>query len=93
MDLTDDTKCKHLFISEPQESNTAFNLGNQTLKLYDFEVRRARDIGGYWATCKELHANTQAPNMKELEKSIIECANLMFEVLTDGVKSSFANIR
>jgi predicted RNase H-like HicB family nuclease len=75
---------KHILVTRPITTTTSGN-DNSTFKgkLYDFEVRRARNVGGYWATCKELNANTQAPTMKELEKNIIEVANLMFEFLDE----------
>jgi hypothetical protein len=74
---------EHIYITKPVICSTTGDSSIISQKLYDFEVRRSRDIGGYWATCKEIHANTQAPTMKQLEKEIIDCANLMFECMED----------
>ncbi|MDE1810927.1 MAG: hypothetical protein KGH66_02715 [Candidatus Micrarchaeota archaeon] len=48
------------------------------MKVFGFSATVVREPGfGYAARIKELHANTQAKGMKELERNLREVAKLM----------------
>ena len=50
----------------------------QTMKVFGFNAVVHKEANrGYAARIKELHANTQAKGMKELERNLKEVAKLM----------------